>query len=96
MASFCIFAVGLVVSGVAGAVFVIGAVLLSVDGCCCAKAIGERTDAVAKIAPAAAEVNNLPVIVNLPFILMGLFTSSGGATPLADHHRAGSLRKMVE
>ncbi|WFU04221.1 hypothetical protein QA648_02065 [Rhizobium sp. CB3171] len=50
----------------------------------------------AKIAPTAAEVNNLPVIVNLPSILMGMFTSSGGATPLADHHRAGSLRKMVE
>ncbi|MBB3608467.1 hypothetical protein [Rhizobium sp. BK602] len=43
-------------------------------------AIGERTDAVAKIAPAATDVNNLPVIVNLPFILMGMFTSAGGAT----------------
>jgi hypothetical protein len=27
---------------------------------------------------------------------MGTFTSSGGATLLADHHRAGSLGTMVE
>ncbi len=41
-------------------------------------------------------MNSLPVIVNLPFIQMGTFTSSGGATLLADHHRAGSLGTMVE
>ncbi|QYA14696.1 MULTISPECIES: hypothetical protein [unclassified Rhizobium] len=34
--------------------------------------MGESTDAVAKMAPAATEVKSFPVIVNLPFILMGM------------------------
>jgi hypothetical protein len=58
--------------------------------------MGERTDAVAKTAPTATEVNSLPVIVNLPFIQMGMLPGSGGATFLADHHRAGSVGEQVE
>ncbi|MGY5778761.1 hypothetical protein [Rhizobium sp. LEGMi135b] len=38
--------------------------------------MGESTDAVAKIAPAATEVKSFPVIVNLPFILMGMLNQT--------------------
>ncbi|MEZ2222336.1 hypothetical protein [Rhizobium sp. RCC_161_2] len=38
----------------------------------------------------------MPVIVNLPFIQMGMLPGSGGATFLADHHRAGSVGELVE
>jgi hypothetical protein len=64
-------AAGFIASEAAGAVWVAAGAALPA-GCVafCAKAAGARTDAVAKIAPAAADVRNLPVIVNLPFIQM--------------------------
>jgi len=64
---------GFAAPGVAGADCVKGALLPPVDGCCdCANAIGDKTDAAAKSVPAATEVKSFPVIVNLPFILMGM------------------------